>query len=476
MELLNDIAATSPKIEVTHIDHSELSLFLLKDGDKSSIIFRAVPTGHEFSSLVLAIVNLDGGGKNMPDETLRKHISALPGYINITTYMLNTCPNCPDVVQSLNLVAILNPRIKHTIVDGALFTAEVEELGIQSVPTVYADSDMLSVGRTSLAELVNKLEQKYGATPNEAEPHSSFDVAIAGAGPAGAAAALYLARKGVSVAVVAERIGGQATQTSSIENIPSVISTTGEELASRLKEQMLQYGVTILENRIIEGVDSDDNTKHLYMKGGEAIQARTLIIATGAQWRKLSIPGEDEYMGRGVAFCPHCDGPLFNGKRVVVVGGGNSGVEAAIELSAICNSVTLIEFMSELKADSALQERLNSLSNVTTLTSHDIREIIGNGTKVTAIKVQNRDDNSTHILDTDGVFIQVGLLPNASPFDSIVPVNERGEILVDKNGRTSIAGVYAAGDVTDVEYKQIVISMGDGAKAALSAYGDCLMP
>ncbi len=476
IELLNDVAATSSKIEVSMVDHEELTLSIIKDGDKSSIVFRAIPSGHEFSSLILAIVNLDGGGKNLPDEAMTQRIKSLPGYFNLTTYMLTSCPNCPDVVQSLNLVAIINPHIKHTIVDCALFTREVEELGIQSVPAVYADSEMFNVGRTSLADLVDKLEQKYGSEPNDAAPQSStYDVLIAGAGPAGATAAIYLARKGLNVAVVAERIGGQVTQTTTIENIPSIITTTGAEIAEHLTTQMEHYGVKSLDNRVIEGVEIDGKVKRLYIKGSETIQAPTLIIATGAQWRKLSIPGEDEYMGRGVAFCPHCDGALFKDKRTIVVGGGNSGVEAAIDLAGICKEVTLIEFMPHLNADKALQERLHSLSNVTILTSHDLREILGNGKKVTAIKLQNRDDNATHTVDTDGIFIQIGLLANASPFDSIVPINERGEIIVDRNGRTSTAGVYAAGDVTDVSYKQIVISMGEGAKAALSAFEDNLV-
>ncbi len=473
LELLRDVEQTSANIELKVVEGEALKLSLVRNGVISGVSFRAVPNGHEFTSLLLAILNLDGKGKNLPDEFTQQRIKSLKGEINLTTYMSLTCTNCPDVVQSLNIMSILNERIKHEAVDGSLYQEEVESLGVQSVPTVYADGELFHVGRGGIAELLTKLEDKYGAEKSEQKLTRSYDVAIAGGGPAGATAALYLARKGLSVAVVAERIGGQVNETSAIENIPSIPSTTGTTLATDLKRHMAELkNIDILENRTIESVESDTAIKRLYIKGGETIEAEQLIIATGAQWRRLNIEGEAEYIGRGVAFCPHCDGPLFKGKRVAVIGGGNSGVEAAIDLSGICEKVYLYEFLDSLKADDVLQNKVRSLDNVEVFTSYQTTKIVGDGAKVVALEAKNRKSEELELVDIDGIFIQIGLSANSALFADLVNRNGAGEIEVDRNGRTSHKGVYAAGDVTDVSYKQIIISMGEGAKAALATFDD----
>ncbi len=473
VELLRDVADTTDKIEVETAAGEALKLSIVKDGVVSSASFRAIPNGHEFTSLLMAILNLDGKGKNLPDEFTQQRIKSLSGEINISTYMSLTCTNCPDVVQAINAMAIINPRIKHEAVDGAIYKEEVDRLGIQSVPTVYADGELLHVGRGSVADLLSKLEAKYGSEASGQSVTRNYDVTIAGAGPAGSTAALYLARKGLKVAVVAERIGGQVNETSAIENIPSVPSTTGTTLAADLKRHMSEYkNIDLLENRSIEAFESEAGIKRLLVKGGERIESEQLIIATGAQWRRLGIEGETEYIGRGVAFCPHCDGPLFAGKTVAVIGGGNSGVEAAIDLSGICSKVLLYEFMDTLKADTVLQEKLRSLPNVEVFTSFQTTKIVGDGSKVIALEAKNRATEELHLVDLDGLFIQIGLSANSEVFKDAVTTNRVGEIEVDRNGRSSQSGVYAAGDVTDVSYKQIIISMGEGAKAALAAFDD----
>ena len=474
VELLREVEQTSSKIKLTISEGKELKLTIIKDDVVTGISFKAIPNGHEFTSLLLAILNLDGKGKNLPDEFTQQRIKSLSGDINLTTYMSLTCTNCPDIVQSLNIMAILNPNIKHEAVDGAIYKEEVDGLGIQSVPTVYADGELLHVGRGGIPDLIAKLESKYGVNSQDVQSVTrSFDVTIAGGGPAGTTSALYLARKGLKVAVVAERIGGQVNETSAIENITSVLTTTGTTLAADLKRHMLEYpNIEILENRTIESFESEDKIKRLQIKGGETIESEQLIIATGAQWRRLGIDGEAEYIGRGVAFCPHCDGPLFKEKIVAVIGGGNSGVEAAIDLSGICKKVYLYEFMDTLKADNVLQDKLRSLPNVEIFTSYQTTKIVGDGAKVIALEAKDRTTDEIQLVELNGIFIQIGLSANSTVFKEALTTNRVGEIEVDRNCRTTQKGIYAAGDVTDVSYKQIIISMGEGAKAALAAFDD----
>lgn len=474
VEMLSDVASCSDKISTQEKEAKGLQFDILKDGTNTGIRFRGIPNGHEFTSLLLAILNSDGKGKNFPDEYITQRIKSLKGPVNLTTYVSLTCTNCPDIVQALNLMAILNPQINHEMVDGALNQEEVDALKLQGVPAVFADGKLLHVGRGDLGELLTKLETQYG-TDSAVELDSvakEYDVVVVGGGPAGSAAAIYSARKGLKVAILADRIGGQVKETVGIENLISTVKTTGEELANNLKLHINDYAVDVLEHRSVEHVVLDGTKKIVHVAGGEKVETSALIIATGASWRKLNVVGEAEYIGRGVAFCPHCDGPFYKGKHVAVVGGGNSGIEAAIDLAGICSKVTVFEFGDTLKADIVLQEKAKSLSNVEIFTNAQTTEVVGNGDKVTGIKVKDRTTDKENVINLDGIFVQIGLAPNSSVFKDLVSINRFGEIEIDTHCRTNVPGIYAAGDVSTVPYKQIVIAMGEGAKAALSAFDD----
>lgn len=472
VDLLEEVASCSEKLSCRMQDGEGLKMILLKNEEDTGISFRAVPGGHEFTSLLMAILNADGKGKNFPDEFITKRIKALRGPINLTTYLSLTCTNCPDVVQALNLMAILNNQIRHEAVDGGINEEEVKRMKVQAVPTVFADGEQIHVGRGSIGELLEKLEARYGSVEVEAAETKEYDVLVAGGGPAGTTAAIYSARKGLKVALIAERIGGQVNETVGIENLISVPQTTGKQLAQDLKQHLTEYNIDVLENRRIEKAEASDGMKILSVKGGETFKAPVLIIATGANWRKLDVPGEEKYIGHGVAFCPHCDGPFYKDKEVAVIGGGNSGVEAAIDLAGICSKVTVFEFMETLKADTVLQEKVKSLPNVRIFTNTQTVEVLGNGDKVVGLIKKDRSSGREEVYGLDGIFVQIGLTANSALFKDLVEVNRMGEILTDKNGRTSAKGIYAAGDVTDVSYKQIVIAMGEGAKAALASFED----
>ena len=477
VEFLNDFATTSSHIDVAYheVADDSLAFDILKDGLPTGITFRGIPNGHEFTSLLLAILNADGKGKNLPDEGIARRVAALRGDIHLVTYISLTCTNCPDVVQTLNIFALLNPSISHEMVDGALFQAEVDAKGVQAVPSVFVGGELLHVGRGSLGELLEKLEAKYpSADVAEAEADGverNYDVVVLGGGPAGASAAIYSARKGLRVAILAERIGGQVKETVGIENMISVPYTTGSELADNLRAHLTHYPIELFENRRIESTELLGAQKRVKVVGGELFTAPAVIIATGAGWRRLNVEGESEYIGRGVAFCPHCDGPFYAGKRVAVVGGGNSGVEAAIDLAGICQKVTVIEFMDSMKADQVLQDKLRSLPNVEVLTSTETKRVVGSGEKVTALQLRNRQTEEESLLELDGVFVQIGLSANSQPFEQLEKTRI-GEIIIDAHCRTNLPGVYAAGDVSSVPYKQIIIAMGEGAKAALTAFDD----
>lgn len=473
VELLDDVASCSDKIACRVTEGDGLEFALLKNEERTGIVFRGVPNGHEFTSLLLAILNSDGKGKNIPDESICNRVKALKGPVNLTTYVSLTCTNCPDVIQALNVMATLNSGITHTMVDGAINQAEVEALKIQGVPAVFADGKLVHVGRSDFGDLLDKLEKQYGINSEDIEiTEKNYDVVVVGGGPAGSAAAIYSARKGLKVAMVAERIGGQVKETVGIENLISVPATTGNQLAADLKTHIHNYPVDVLEHRRIENVELDGKQKVLFTSGGEKLITPAVIVATGASWRRLNVPGEADYIGRGVAFCPHCDGPFYKGKQVAVVGGGNSGIEAAIDLAGICSKVTVLEFLDELKADKVLQEKVKSLPNVEVFVSSQTMEIVGNGEKVVGIRVKDRKTEQERIISLDGIFVQIGLAPNSSVFKNVVETNRPGEILIDAHCRTNVPGIYAAGDVSSVPYKQIIIAMGEGAKAALSAFDD----
>ena len=450
IDFLNDIASCSDKLscQVTETNEPKLEFTLLKEGKETGIKFRAIPGGHEFSSLLLAVLNADGKGKNLPDEGIGRRIKALQGPIHLQTYVSLACTNCPDIVQALNAVALLHPHITHDTIDGAVFQEE--------------------------AELLKKLDDTFGSLPQEnaAPVLREFDVLVLGGGPAGASAAVYSARKGLRVAIIAERIGGQVKETVGIENLISVPRTTGSQLADALRTHIEHYPIEIFEDRKIERAELQGKEKKVFSGGGETFTAPAVIIATGASWRKLNVEGEAEYLGRGVAFCPHCDGPFYQGKHVAVIGGGNSGIEAAIDLAGICRKVTVFEFADTLKADQVLQEKAGSLPNVEIFTSSQTTRVTGDGEKVTGIRIKDRITNEERDYPLDGIFVQIGLAANSAPFRDALETTPTGEIKTDAFCRTTLPGVYAAGDVSDVPYKQIVIAMGEGAKAALSAFDD----
>lgn len=474
--MLKDVAGCSDKLscEVTETEEPKLEFSLLKNGKETGVKFRGIPNGHEFTSLLLAVLNADGKGKNLPDEAISRRIQALKGPISLQTYVSLTCTNCPDVVQALNIMALLNGQVTHEMIDGALFQEEVDALKIQGVPSVYANGKLLHVGRGTLGELLQKLEEMFGSEPvGNAEPISrTYDVLVLGGGPAGASAAIYSARKGLRVAIVAEKVGGQVKETVGIENLISVPQTTGAQLADNLRSHINHYPIDLFEDRKIEKAELQGKEKRISVVGGEVFISPSVIIATGASWRKLNVDGETEYIGRGVAFCPHCDGPFYQGKDVAVIGGGNSGIEAAIDLAGICRKVTVFEFADTLKADQVLQEKVKSLPNVEIFTSSQTTKVVGNGDKVTAIRVKDRVSSEERDFPLDGIFVQIGLAANSAPFRDMLETTPIGEIKIDAFCRTTLPGVYAAGDVSNVPYKQIVIAMGEGAKAALSAFDD----
>jgi alkyl hydroperoxide reductase subunit F len=472
LEMLGDVVSCSPKLSIRVNEGNGLEFSILKNGQDTGVKFRGIPNGHEFTSLLLAVLNSEGKGKNIPDDFIMNRVKALKGPIHLTTYVSLTCTNCPDIVQALNVMAIANPHITHEMVDGALNREEADALKLQGVPAVFADGKLIHAGRGDFAGLLGKLEAQYGSeTRSSVSEAKNYDVIVVGGGPAGASAAIYSARKGLKVALLAERIGGQVKETVGIENFISVNKTTGEELANNLKKHMQDYPIDLLEHRKVEKVEVEANNKTVYANGGERFISPALIIATGASWRKLDVPGETEYTGKGVAFCPHCDGPFYKGKHVAVVGGGNSGIEAAIDLAGICSRVTVFEFMEELKADSVLQEKAKSLPNVEIILNTRTTEVVG-GEKVTGIKVKDRATDQERIIGLDGIFVQIGLAANSTAFKDVVNTNRFGEIEIDTHCRTNVPGIYAAGDVTTVPYKQIIISMGEGAKASLSAFED----
>jgi alkyl hydroperoxide reductase subunit F len=475
-ELLEEIATLSSLITLTsrEVDGSVRapSFSVSRVGSEMGIRFAGIPMGHEFTSLVLALLQA-GGHPPKADAAVIEQIKALDADLDFEVYISLSCQNCPDVVQALNLMAVLNPRVRATMIDGALFQAEVEGKQIMAVPTVHLNGQPFGQGRMSVEEILAKLDTNAGARQaaaiNEKAP---FDMLIVGGGPAGASAAIYAARKGIRTGVVTERFGGQVLDTLGIENFISVTETEGPKLAAQLENHVKTYDVDIMNLQRAEQLERDDETGLLTVKlaSGATLRSRSVILSTGARWREMNVPGEREYRGRGVAYCPHCDGPLFKGKRVAVIGGGNSGVEAAIDLAGIVGHVTLIEFDGQLRADEVLQRKLRSLANVRVIVSAETTEVHGAGGKVNALSYRDRVSGGLHRVELEGVFVQIGLLPNTEWLKGTIALSKRGEIEVDARGQTSLPGVFAAGDATTVPYKQIIIAMGEGSKAALGAF------
>ncbi|TAJ53126.1 MAG: alkyl hydroperoxide reductase subunit F [Nevskiaceae bacterium] len=473
--LLQDLKEASPQISISERGEEGTrvpSFSLGSPGEQIALSFAGLPMGHEFTSLVLALLQV-GGYPSKLDAEVIEQVRKLDGDYHFETYFSLTCQNCPDVVQALNLMAVLNPRISHTAIDGALFQAEVEQRQVMAVPSVYLNGQPFANGRMGVEEILAKLDT--GASAREAEKlktKAPFDVLVVGGGPAGAAAAIYAARKGIRTGVAAERFGGQVLDTMSIENFISVPETEGPKLAAALEQHVKSYEVDVMNLQRAEKLvpAGADGLIEVQLASGAALKARTVVIATGARWRQMNVPGENEYRNKGVAYCPHCDGPLFKGKRVAVIGGGNSGVEAAIDLAGIVSQVTLIEFDAQLRADAVLQRKLFSLPNVKVITSAQTTEVTGDGQKVNGLVYKNRATSELNRLELEGIFVQIGLLPNSDWLKGTVALSPRGEIEIDARGQTSVPGVFAAGDVTTVPYKQIVIAMGEGSKAALSAF------
>ena len=471
--LLAEIAALSDKIAFNRVaDERTPSFEIRRAGTDVAVRFAGLPMGHEFTSLVLALLQV-GGHPPREEADVVEQARALTGEFVFETYFSQSCQNCPDVVQALNLLAVLNPGVNHVAIDGALFQAEVEARQVMAVPSVYLNGELFANGRMGLAEILAKLDT--GAVERAAVKIAAkdpFDVLVVGGGPAGAAAAIYAARKGIRTGVAAERFGGQVLDTMGIENLISVAETEGPRLAAALEQNVRHYDVDIMNLQRAEQLlpAGEDGLLQVRLASGAVLKSRTVILSTGARWRQMGVPGEDEYRNRGVAYCPHCDGPLFKGKRVAVIGGGNSGVEAAIDLAGIVGHVTLLEFDGKLRADEVLQRKLRSLHNVTVLTNAQSTEVRGDGQKVTGLVYTDRLIGNSHTIELEGIFVQIGLLPNTEWLKDTVALSPRGEIVIDDRGQTSVPGVFAAGDATTVPYKQIVIAMGAGSTAALSAF------
>ncbi len=486
--LLSDISSVSSKIKWKKEINSKNffqgpQFYLEKNNRPMGIVFSGIPGGHEFTSLILAILHGDGKGR-WPDEYLKARIKNIKGPIRVKTFVSLTCENCPEVVQTLNQMALIHSDFHSEIVDGSYAPKEVERLHIQGVPAVLAGDVLIHSGRADFMGLLTKLEKHFGVVADNLRGEvkkdlGHFKVAVIGGGPAGASAAIYSARKGLKTALVAERMGGQVMETKGIENLISVIYTEGPQLGGQLEAHIAQYPIEVFQHRRVKSIkkilQNEPIKYEINFETGEILSCRSLIVTTGAQWRKLNIPGEENYLTKGVAFCPTCDGPFYKGKIVAVIGGGNSGVEAAIDLAGIVQRVILFEYQDSLKADEILVRKLMSFPNVEVITSARTMEIKGNGVKVTGLTYQDRKSEKIISVDLSGVFIQIGLSPNSQLVKGLVDINAVGEIVVDSKGRTSSPGIYAAGDVTNVAYKQIIIAMGEGAKASLAVFEDQML-
>lgn len=475
LDLLDELTTLSDKVTLNvHRDAAERtpSFGLTSPGHDIKLRFAGLPMGHEFTSLVLALLQVGGHPSKAAPELLEQ-VKNLPGEYRFETYFSLSCQNCPDVVQALNLAAVLNPNIHHVAIDGALFQQEVESRQIMSVPTVYLNGELFDQGRMTLEQIVAKLDTGAAArSARQITQKPAFDVLVVGGGPAGASAAIYAARKGIRTGIAAERFGGQVLDTMAIENLISVPETEGPKLAAALEQHVRVYDVDIMNLQRAQSLRPADRDGliEIVLENGASLKSRSVILATGARWRQINVPGEDQYRNKGVAYCPHCDGPLFKGKRVAVIGGGNSGVEAAIDLAGIVAHVTLVEFDAQLRADEVLQRKLRSLANVRIITSAQTTEVLGDGQKVNGLVYRDRNGGELQRLELEGVFVQIGLLPNTEWLKGTLALSARGEIVIDERGQTSLPGVFAAGDATTVPYKQIVIALGAGATAALSAF------
>lgn len=471
-ELLLEIATMSDLVTfIEKNDNARKPSFLVTQPDGTeNIRFAGIPMGHEFTSLVLALLHTGGHPAKIEADVIEQ-IKALQGPFEFETYISLSCQNCPEVVQALNILSVFNPNISHTMIDGALYQDEIDKRQIMAVPTVYLNGKVFGQGRMTLPEIIAKLDT--GAVKREADKldkKEPFDVLIIGGGPAGAAASIYAARKGIRTGVIAERFGGQVMDTMAIENFISVKETEGPKLVAALEEHVKEYDVDVMNLQRADKLKVNGKLIDIHLESGATLSSKAVILATGARWREINVPGEMEYRNHGVAYCPHCDGPLFKGKHVAVIGGGNSGVEAAIDLAGIVAHVTLLEYADELRADAILQKKLFSLNNVTVITNAQTTQVLGDGKKVSGLEYKDRANDEMHHVELAGIFVQIGLLPNTDWLKGTIELSQYGEIEVDSHGMTSMPGVFAAGDVTTIPYKQIIMAMGDGVKAALGSF------
>ena len=444
---------------------------IAKAGSEARVAFAGVPMGHEFTSLVLALLQA-GSHPSKEDQALQDQAKSLSRPLNFEVYVPLSCHNCPDVVQAVNLMAALNPNVTATMIDGGVFPDEVKERNIMAVPSLYLNGEVLANGKMTLAEILNKVDDdadaKAAAALADKDP---FDVLVVGGGPAGSSAAIYAARKGIRTGLLAERFGGQVADTVGIENFISVPYTEGPKLVAHLEEHVKEYDVDVMKTQKAVAVrKTDSGLTEVELENGAVLAGKSVILATGARWREMNVPGEQEYKAKGVCFCPHCDGPLFKGKRVAVIGGGNSGIEAAIDLAGLVEHVTVLEFSDVLRADAVLVKKAEATANIDIIKMAMTTEVIGDGERVTAIKYQDRNTGESHVIELAGIFVQIGLVPNTEFLKGTVELTERGEIIIDGHGQTNVPGVFAAGDCTNVAYKQIIISMGAGATAALGSF------
>lgn len=467
LALVEELASLSSKITVEKVELTRTPSFSINrvGEEDTAVTFAGIPLGHEFTSLVLALLQVSGRAPKV-DQSIIDQIKKITGEYHFETYVSLTCHNCPDVVQALNIMSVLNPNITHTMIDGAAFKEEVESKDILAVPAVYMNGESFGNGRMTIEEIISKLG--IGPDAEEFSGKEPYDVLVIGGGPAGSSAAIYSARKGIRTGIVAERFGGQILDTLTIENFISVKTTEGPKLAQALEEHVKEYNIDVMNLQRAKRLEKKDLIE-VQLENGAILKSKSVIISTGARWRNINVPGEQEFKNKGVAYCPHCDGPLFEGKEVAVIGGGNSGIEAAIDLAGIVKHVTVLEYNSELKADDVLQKRLHSLPNVKVLTNSQTKEITGTD-KVNGITYVNRDTGEESHIELAGVFVQIGLVPNTDWLEGTLERNRIGEIIVDKSGATTIPGVFAAGDCTDSIHKQIIISMGSGATAALGSF------
>ncbi|GEL08598.1 alkyl hydroperoxide reductase subunit F [Salisediminibacterium halotolerans] len=466
LSFVHEVADMSSRISVEKTALDRTPSFSINRADEDSgVTFAGIPLGHEFTSFVMALLQVSGRPPKV-DEDVMNQMKAVSGEYHFESYVSLSCQNCPEVVQALNMLSVLNSGVTHTMIDGATFKDEAENNNVMAVPAVYLNGEFFGGGRMTIEEILDKLGQ--GIDADELSEKDPFDVLVVGGGPAGASAAIYAARKGIRTGLVADRFGGQVQDTLSIENFISVNKTEGPKLVANLEEHVNDYDVDVMKGLTAAGLEKNDHFE-LTLDNDAVLKSKSVILSTGARWRNIGVPGEEEFRNNGVAYCPHCDGPLFEGKDVAVIGGGNSGVEAAIDLAGIVKHVTVLEFMPELKADEVLQQKLNSLNNVTVITNAKTTEITGDDT-VNGITYLDRVSEETKHIALQGVFVQIGLVPNTDWIGGEIEKNKFGELIVDNGGATNVPGLFAAGDCTDTPYKQIIISMGGGATAALSAF------